>query len=226
MLKLLKVGLQAEETKPPIPGAGLCPGYTISRAILADAVCLTRGDRFLTVDFTRRYLVFSIPFTFPNAYPAYNLTSWGYQHCMVNPADSSDGGMLSKLLFRLLPDQYPADSIYAHFPFMMPKFMRACIASRSTDLVAYYDFSRPSQAEDNDRQLDILYATRMSRLSMGVKVLPLSEVSSELQRLIYADNWNSKRPGAEKYCGGNCPCRILLTNIQNFGERGIYTCES
>lgn len=47
--------LQAEETKNPGPGAGLCPGYTISRAILADAVCLTRGDRFLTVDFTRMY---------------------------------------------------------------------------------------------------------------------------------------------------------------------------
>lgn len=49
----LHVGLQAEEIKRPGPGAGLCPGYTISRAILADAVCLTRGDRFLTVDFTR-----------------------------------------------------------------------------------------------------------------------------------------------------------------------------
>jgi hypothetical protein len=49
-----QVGLQAEETKVPMPGAGLCPGYTISRAILADAVCLTRGDRFLTVDFTRK----------------------------------------------------------------------------------------------------------------------------------------------------------------------------
>jgi hypothetical protein len=36
-----------------MPGAGLCPGYTISRAILADAVCLTRGDRFLTVEHTR-----------------------------------------------------------------------------------------------------------------------------------------------------------------------------
>ena len=58
MVEPLKVGLQAEETKPPIPGAGLCPGYTISRAILADAVCLTRGDRFLTVDFTRPYLFF------------------------------------------------------------------------------------------------------------------------------------------------------------------------
>lgn len=48
----LHVGLQAEEAKPPIPGAGLCPGYTISRAILADAVALVRGDRFLTTDFT------------------------------------------------------------------------------------------------------------------------------------------------------------------------------
>lgn len=36
-----------------MPGAGLCPGFTISRAILSDAVALTRGDRFLTVDYTR-----------------------------------------------------------------------------------------------------------------------------------------------------------------------------
>lgn len=45
--------MQAEETKEPMPGAGLCPGYTMSRAILADAVALTRGDRFMTIDFTR-----------------------------------------------------------------------------------------------------------------------------------------------------------------------------
>ncbi|KAG9119113.1 hypothetical protein FRC07_006027 [Ceratobasidium sp. 392] len=37
----LYVGMQAEEAKPVVPGAGLCPGYTISRAILADAVALT-----------------------------------------------------------------------------------------------------------------------------------------------------------------------------------------
>ncbi|KAI9456431.1 heme peroxidase, partial [Boletus coccyginus] len=148
----LHVGLQAEETKPPIPGAGLCPGYTISRAILADAVCLTRGDRFLTVDFT-----------------PYNLTSWGYQHCMVNTTNGSYGGMLSKLLFQLLPDQYPADSIYAHFPLLTPDFMRPHIASRSTDLI-YYDFSRPRQVGDNDRQLDNLYKRRISRLTKGVEV--------------------------------------------------------
>lgn len=42
-----------EESKQPGDGAGLCPGYTISRAILSDAVALTRGDRFLTTDLTR-----------------------------------------------------------------------------------------------------------------------------------------------------------------------------
>ncbi|KAI9742935.1 MAG: hypothetical protein M4579_007756, partial [Chaenotheca gracillima] len=55
-------GLVAEDAKDPIdPGSGLCPGYTISRAILADAVALTRGDRFYTVDYS--------PST---------LTNWGY----------------------------------------------------------------------------------------------------------------------------------------------------
>jgi len=46
----LYVGLQAEEAKPLVDGAGLCPGYTISRAILSDAIALTRGDRFYTTD--------------------------------------------------------------------------------------------------------------------------------------------------------------------------------
>jgi hypothetical protein len=52
-LTSIQVGLQAEETKQPSPGAGLCPGYTMSRAILADAISLTRSDRFLTIEFTR-----------------------------------------------------------------------------------------------------------------------------------------------------------------------------
>lgn len=43
-------GIVAEDAKIPLePGSGLCPGYTISRAILSDAVALTRGDRFYTV---------------------------------------------------------------------------------------------------------------------------------------------------------------------------------
>jgi hypothetical protein len=33
----LHAGLHGEESKSPRLGAGLCPGYTISRAILSDA---------------------------------------------------------------------------------------------------------------------------------------------------------------------------------------------
>ncbi|KAG6826258.1 hypothetical protein H0H92_000522, partial [Tricholoma furcatifolium] len=97
----LHVGLQAEECKKPGPGAGLCPGYTISRAILADAVSLTRGDPYLTNQFNTR-----------------NCTQWGYDDCQYDKLDGSYGGLLTKLLFRTLPDNYPAGSAYAHFPFL------------------------------------------------------------------------------------------------------------
>ncbi|EPQ51552.1 heme peroxidase [Gloeophyllum trabeum ATCC 11539] len=122
----LHVGLQAEETKKPMPGAGLCPGYTISRAILGDAVCLTRGDRFMTVDFT--------PF---------NFTSWGYQDCQINPNDGSYGGMLTKLLFRHLPEYYPRDSTYAYFPFMVPSEMKKAVEKLPGNVVEKYSWTRP-----------------------------------------------------------------------------------
>jgi linoleate 10R-lipoxygenase len=127
----LHVGLQAEQPKRPGPGAGLCPGYTISRAILADAVCLTRGDRFLTVDFT--------PF---------NLTTWGYADCQYpTAADGSYGGMLTKLLFRHFPAYYPARSAYAHFPFLEPSYMEKTMrerdATNKTNIADQYIWSRP-----------------------------------------------------------------------------------
>jgi hypothetical protein len=60
-------GLQAEEAKTPfIPGSGLCPGFTISTAILSDAVALVRGDRFYAVDYS----------------PA-NLTNFGYANVVA-----------------------------------------------------------------------------------------------------------------------------------------------
>ena len=41
-------GVSVEDTKPPmVPGSGLCSGLTITRAILADAVALVRGDRLV-----------------------------------------------------------------------------------------------------------------------------------------------------------------------------------
>jgi len=45
-------GIVAEEAKVPmVPGVGITPTFTVSRAILSDAVVLVRGDRFYTVSF-------------------------------------------------------------------------------------------------------------------------------------------------------------------------------
>ena len=49
-------GLQAEDCMPLGPGSGICCGYTMTRAILGDAIALVRGDRYYTTDYTRRYL--------------------------------------------------------------------------------------------------------------------------------------------------------------------------
>ena len=49
-------GIVAEEAKEPmIPGVGIAPGYTVSRAVLSDAVALVRGDRFYTVSVSIPY---------------------------------------------------------------------------------------------------------------------------------------------------------------------------
>lgn len=48
----LYTGLMTEATKEVCPpSSGLCPGFTISEAILSDAVALVRGDRFYTLEY-------------------------------------------------------------------------------------------------------------------------------------------------------------------------------
>ncbi|KAF5356621.1 hypothetical protein D9758_008203 [Tetrapyrgos nigripes] len=126
----LYVGLQAEDTKKPGPGAGLCPGYTISRAILSDAVCLTRGDRFLTTECT-----------------PYNLTTYGYRMLLPSTVtegepDGSFGGNLTRVIYRHLPAQFPAGSAYAHFPFLAPQFFKKQM--EVSDKAAKYKWERPS----------------------------------------------------------------------------------
>ncbi|KAH9857342.1 linoleate diol synthase [Lenzites betulinus] len=106
----LYVGLQAEEAKPVVEGAGLCPSYTISRAILSDAIALTRGDRFFTADYT--------PF---------NMTCWGFADCQRDPAGPGNGSILGRLLLRTLPDHYTSDSTYTWFPLMTPPVMQGVL---------------------------------------------------------------------------------------------------
>ena len=75
----------------------------MSRAILADAVALVRGDRYLTYDAT--------PF---------NLTTWGFFDGTRNTGNASWGGVLGKLFARTLPRNFNATSVYTHFPLILP----------------------------------------------------------------------------------------------------------
>ncbi|KAL2821930.1 Psi-producing oxygenase A [Aspergillus granulosus] len=96
-------GIIVEDAKEPMaPGSGLCVNYTISRAILSDAVALVRGDRFYTVDYTPRHL-----------------TNWAFKE--IQPSNDVDQGhLLYKLVLRAFPNHFASNSIYAHFPFVVP----------------------------------------------------------------------------------------------------------
>lgn len=121
----LYVGLQAEEAKPVMDGAGLCPSYTVSRAILADAIALTRGDRFFTADYT--------PF---------NMTSWGFADCQRDANAPGYGSTLGRLFMRTLPNHYNADSTYTWFPLMTPDAMKTILAKLGDADI--YNMARPS----------------------------------------------------------------------------------
>ncbi|KAI9456900.1 linoleate diol synthase [Russula earlei] len=123
----LYVGLQAEEVKPVVDGAGLCPGYTITRAILSDAIALTRGDRYFTSDHT--------PF---------NLTAWGFADCQRDTKGPGDGSMLGRLIFRGLPGEFTENSIYAWFPLQTPESMQVFLGKLGT--ADRYNFGRPGEA--------------------------------------------------------------------------------
>ena len=74
---------------------------------------------------------------------AFNLTTWGYQDCQSDPQDGSLGGLLPKLLFRTLPNNYPTGSAYAHFPFLDPSFMKNNLEETDPDLATKYTWTRP-----------------------------------------------------------------------------------
>jgi len=118
-------GLVAEEAKVPmVPGSGLCPSFTVSRAVLSDAVALVRGDRFYTVDYT------------PN-----NLTHWGYNE--VNYDVTVDQGQVFyKLLIRAFPNHFKQNSVYAHFPLVIPSENKVVLTKLGLDMK--YSWDRPT----------------------------------------------------------------------------------
>jgi linoleate 8R-lipoxygenase/9,12-octadecadienoate 8-hydroperoxide 8R-isomerase len=117
-------GLIVEDTKPAIvPGSGLCTNYTTSRAILADAVSLVRGDRFYTVDFTPQ-----------------SLTNWAWNE--INYDTSVDQGhVFYKLVFRAFPNHFKGNSIYAHFPLVIPSENKKILTH--LNVAEKYDWNEP-----------------------------------------------------------------------------------
>jgi linoleate 8R-lipoxygenase/9,12-octadecadienoate 8-hydroperoxide 8R-isomerase len=118
-------GLIVEAAKEPmVPGSGLCTNYTISRAILSDAVALVRGDRFYTVDFTPKHL-----------------TNWAYNE--INYDDSIDQGQVFyKLALAAFPNHLRGNSVYAHFPLVVPHENQKILTGLG--VAGSYNFNRPS----------------------------------------------------------------------------------
>lgn len=100
-------GLVVEDAKDPkLPGSGLCPSYTTSRAVLSDAVALVRGDRFYTSSYT----------------PAL-LTNWGFQEASSD-LTIDNGCVFYKLFLRALPNSFDPASTYVHYPMTVSKIPR------------------------------------------------------------------------------------------------------
>ncbi|KAL6705548.1 hypothetical protein ACN47E_006665 [Coniothyrium glycines] len=118
-------GIVVEDAKKPMcPGSGLTPGYTISRAVLSDAVALVRGDRFYTHD-----------------YNPHTLTNWGYQ--LVDDDLAVDNGcVFYKLFLRAFPNHFKHNSVYAHYPLTIPSAMEKALRDLKKDHL--YDYSAPT----------------------------------------------------------------------------------
>lgn len=128
----LYTGLVAEDAKRPIPkdeggpvGVGICPTYTINRAILSDAVALVRGDRFYAIDYHPK-----------------NLTNWGYNEVQYD-FNVEQGCSFYKLFIRAFPEHFEPNSIYAHMPMTTPEENREIMKDLGRE--SHYSWARPAR---------------------------------------------------------------------------------
>jgi cytochrome P450 len=119
-------GLVAEDAKVPlVPGAGLTPPFTVSRAVLSDAVALVRGDRFYTIDYHPK-----------------QLTNWGFS--LVESDTAVDHGcVFYKLFLSAFPNHFEPNSVYAHYPLTIPKEMKRVLTGLGK--ADQYTFTRPKR---------------------------------------------------------------------------------
>lgn len=118
-------GMVSESAKVPmVPGVGIAPTFTISRAILSDAVALVRGDRFYTIDYNPK-----------------NLTNWGYSEVQYDLA-VQQGCVIYKLFLRAFPNHFKGNSVYAHYPMTIPSENKKIL--RSLGREDQYSWDRPA----------------------------------------------------------------------------------
>ncbi|OAL49850.1 heme peroxidase [Pyrenochaeta sp. DS3sAY3a] len=145
-------GIVVEDAKKPMsPGSGLCPSYTVSRAVLADAVALVRGDRFYTHD-----------------YNPHTLTNWGYR--LVDCDTGIDNGcVFYKLFLRAFPQHFRYNSVYAHYPLTIPSAMKDALKDLKKDNL--YDFSKPTAVHHPHLVREYKLATEIMKDQTTFKVV-------------------------------------------------------
>lgn len=117
-------GLVVEDAKEPkLPGSGLCPSFTTSRAVLSDAVALVRGDRFYTTSYH------------PKA-----LTNWGFNEQNFDK-NVDNGCVFYKLILRAFPNSFAPNSVYAHYPMTIPSEMKTVL--KDLNKASKYNFDKP-----------------------------------------------------------------------------------
>lgn len=118
-------GIVVEDAKKPMaPGSGLTPSYTVSRAVLSDAVALVRGDRFYTIDYNAR-----------------TMTNWGFRTADYDTT-IDNGCSFFKLFLNAFPRHFSPNSVYVHYPLTVPSAMK--IALEDLGKASQFDFSKPS----------------------------------------------------------------------------------
>ena len=174
-------GIVVESTKEALaPGSGLCTNFTISRAVLSDAVALVRGDRFYTVDYTSK-----------------NLTNFGFEAANYDLA-IDNGCVFYKLVLRAFPRHFCSNSIYAHFPMVIPAENKKILTD--LQLIDCYDCAvprptiRPVQVTSYNICRSILSngtAFTMSDVADVAFTRP-SHVTNVVEKSIYLENWQSQ----------------------------------
>jgi linoleate 8R-lipoxygenase / 9,12-octadecadienoate 8-hydroperoxide 8R-isomerase len=117
-------GLMAERTKPADKiGSALALPFTISRAILSDAVNLVRNDRFYTDDLNQ-----------------HNIAYWDWDHLKVDTDKLATGGIIHQLILKHLPGCYKNNSASALYPFTIREKTKKNLGQRVTGI----DFNKPN----------------------------------------------------------------------------------